>query len=566
MSTLPEPLREHLEQLCVKSHSPAYFLVSRDGLVLKRGGEVDHYGLADVAPSRPVGEHLDVLHGLLPLEGQPLTLPFVQLPNHVYAEIHGVPSADGDWVILLDSGAEAERQQTVQQAMNNLALLQRRESKLLARVERDHADLLAILDQLDVMTVVLDADGRIDFISRRGEELLARTRRDLIGESWRRAFPFADDARETVETALAAPGGDAPPVRCELAVAGRRRYWLELHVRHDPRDSERRLLYGYDISDVYDLRALLQDESTFAGIVGGSAVMQQVFRMIRELAGLDTTVLISGETGTGKELTARAIHYGSRRRDAPFIVVNSAGLSDSLINSELFGHRKGAFTGADANHEGVFEAADGGTILLDEIGDIPMNTQTRILRVLEEREVVRIGETRPRPIDIRVVAATNKDLDEEVRQGRFRQDLLYRVRVARVELPPLRERRQDIPLLVDSFLRRSADTTGKAVEAVGKDTMQYLTRYAWPGNVRELRNAIEYAIIACRGSVLQPGDLPPEITAQPAPSGPRRPYDRDSEKDRILEALDACDGNRAAAAKRLGISRATLYRRMKSCF
>ncbi len=244
--------------------------------------------------------------------------------------------------------------------------------------------------------------------------------------------------------------------------------------------------------------------------------------------------------------------------------MNCAGLADSLINSQLFGHKKGSFTDAVSDQKGVFEAADGGTILLDEIGDIPMNTQTRILRALEQREIVRVGETKPRKVNIRILAATNKNLETEVKKGDFRLDLLYRIRIARVTLPPLRERRDDVPLLVEAFTHDICLEYGLEVPRIERDVLSSMIAYRWPGNVRELRNAIEFALIRCKEGTLRLGDLPPELTAAKSiRSGD--PDAAESDKNRILSALQASNGRRADAAKLLGISRATLYRRMKAC-
>jgi len=315
---------------------------------------------------------------------------------------------------------------------------------------------------------------------------------------------------------------------------------------------------------LYDLRQLLNEKARFHDLVGIGQSMLAVFQLIRDVAGVDATVLIQGETGTGKELVARAIHAASPRKDGPFVVVHCAGLSDSLINSQLFGHRKGAFTDAVRDQVGLFEAANGGTVLLDEIGDIPMNTQTRILRVLEQKEVVRIGETEPRKADIRILAATHKDLAREAESGRFRDDLLYRIRVARVNLPPLRERREDIPVLVEAVLRDARAATGKAIDQVSAEAMRVLMEYEWPGNVRELKNAIEFAVIRCRGSIVELADLPPEVIMPEVRLPVRNGYDPRAEKERILDALKRTGGRREEAAKLLGISRATLYRRMKA--
>jgi len=316
---------------------------------------------------------------------------------------------------------------------------------------------------------------------------------------------------------------------------------------------------------IHDLRGMLETKASFHEMIGGTPEMQALYGLIEQLAEVDSTVLIEGETGTGKDLVARAIHAACTRRDGPLIVVNCAGLSDSLINSQLFGHRKGAFTDAVKDQTGFFEAADGGTIFLDEIGDIPMNTQTRILRTLEQREITRIGDTESRRVDIRILAATNKDLAVEVRAGRFREDLLYRIRVARIMVPPLRRRRQDIPLLINAFLRALRAANGKPVNNVEHDTLRLLVDYHWPGNVRELRNVVEFAYIRCQGGTIRTEDLPPEIVAIRDGRRAARDAGTVDERERLLGALRAANGRRTAAAKLLGISRATFYRRLEAC-
>lgn len=239
-------------------------------------------------------------------------------------------------------------------------------------------------------------------------------------------------------------------LRVTLQAASGRRHAVEVEVFDDPRDAARKLFCLYDVSDLEQLRRQLSRQARFHDLIGRSEAMETVFQLIRDVAPVDTTVLIEGETGTGKELVARAIHAASRRRNGPFVAVNCAGLTESLLASQLFGHRRGAFTGAMEDHKGFFETAHGGTLFLDEIGDVPMAVQTNLLRVLQEREILRVGDSQPRKVDVRVVVATHRDLAAEVAAGRFREDLLYRIRVARIHLPPLRERREDIPLLADT--------------------------------------------------------------------------------------------------------------------
>ena len=276
---------------------------------------------------------------------------------------------------------------------------------------------------------------------------------------------------------------------------------------------------------------------------------------------MDWTVLIEGETGTGKELVARATHFSNHRRDKPFIAVNCAGLTESLLTSQLFGHKRGAFTGAVEDHTGVFERAEGGTLLLDEIGDVSKNVQTSLLRVLEDKEITRLGDSKPRKVDVRVVAATQCDLVEEVKKGHFRADLLYRLRVARITLPPLHERREDIPLLVQTFLRRSRAVTGKPIEDVNEEAMRILMAYPWHGNVRELKSAIEFATLCSQSRLIGAKDLPAEIARHS--QLPSKAVDRHQDKrQHVLGALKAARGNRTLAARHLGISRATLYRHL----
>ncbi len=314
---------------------------------------------------------------------------------------------------------------------------------------------------------------------------------------------------------------------------------------------------------------ILQSElerGRFGKMVGRSTPMRSLYEKIEEIAAGDWTVLIEGETGVGKELVARALHAASPRKNGPFIATNLAGLSDSLVASQLFGHRRGAFTDAVSDQQGLFEAAEDGTLFLDEIGDASETLQVSLLRALEEREVVRIGETTPRKFNVRVIAATNRNLGASAAGGEFRKDLLYRLRVARISIPPLRERGDDIALLAETFLDEARATTGKARIRFAHHTVRRLLTHHWPGNVRELRNAIDHAAIHCKGSTIQQYDLPPEFHEKSTGTGaiPRELSTPDQERDRITEALKQTAGNRSGAARLLGISRATLYRRLES--
>jgi two-component system response regulator HydG len=317
-----------------------------------------------------------------------------------------------------------------------------------------------------------------------------------------------------------------------------------------------------------DLRGQLERTFGIEGIVGQDPKMQRVLALVRQIAPTAASVLILGPSGTGKELIARAVHNLSPRNKRPFVAINCGGMSEGTIESELFGHTKGAFTGAVADREGKFEYANGGTLLLDEVGEMPMATQIKLLRVLEERAVTRLGDNRTRPVDVRVLAATNADLHQKVKDGSFRQDLYFRLKVVTIDLPPLRERRSDIKLLVEHFLQHFRKAHGKDVESIDRDALVALVQYDWPGNVRELRNAVESMVVRAKGNILTRADLPPEIWAP-------LPVDQDGwqflagrtwqdvEKNHIRVTLELCGGNRLKTAKAMGLSERTLYRKIK---
>lgn len=311
------------------------------------------------------------------------------------------------------------------------------------------------------------------------------------------------------------------------------------------------------------------------GIVGRSAAMQRIFRLIDLLRDHDATVLITGESGTGKELVARAIHQTSNRAHAPFVAVNCAAIPAELLESELFGHVRGAFTGAVRDRVGRFEAAQGGTLFLDEIGDLALQLQAKILRALQDRTFERVGDSRTRSVDVRVIAASNANLPKAVAEHRFREDLYYRLRVIPIEIPPLRERREDLPALIDALLHRIGREHGRAQQLAGTASRALLT-YDWPGNVRELANALEYAVTVCSGQTIHLDDLPVDVQARPAtPPAPWHegagpvPFasgyyaEKLDEMRRIRDALIASRFDRSATAAALGLSRTTLWRKMK---
>lgn len=305
----------------------------------------------------------------------------------------------------------------------------------------------------------------------------------------------------------------------------------------------------------------------FDKIVGKNPKILEIFNLLPGLAKTKSTVLIEGESGTGKELIAHAVHYNSPRRDQPFIKVNCGALSEGILESELFGHVKGAFTGSVANKMGRFELADHGTIFLDEIGDISLATQVKLLRVLQEEEFERVGESHPVKVDVRVVAATNKDLKQAMERGLFRQDLYYRLRVVPLFLPPLRERRDDLPLLIDYFVRKFNKEMGKTVEQVSDKTMEMLLNYHYPGNIRELENIIEHALVLCNGNTVLPEHLPRDIQILKTDHleramGREHPLEA-MERELIIKILNQANWNFKETAEKLKISRTTLWRKMK---
>jgi DNA-binding NtrC family response regulator len=325
-------------------------------------------------------------------------------------------------------------------------------------------------------------------------------------------------------------------------------------------------------AQVASLRHEIQGRYAARSMVADAPAMQEVLRQIEAVAGTNATVLVLGESGTGKELVARALHADGKRAAGPFVAVNCGAFAETLLESELFGHEKGAFTGASARHEGAFERAQGGTLFLDEIGISPKAVQARLLRSLEEKEILRVGGREAVKVDARIVAASNRDLDELVEAGEFRHDLLYRLQVVTIRLPPLRERREDIRTLADRFRAAASTEHGRHVESIDASGYERLTAYDWPGNVRELRNVIESAVIMARGPVLRAEDLrvgrQEEVGAAASPAGGRLTIPAattlaDLEREALLQALRRHEGNRQLTADELGISTRTIQRKIR---
>ncbi len=352
---------------------------------------------------------------------------------------------------------------------------------------------------------------------------------------------------------------------------------VELVARAVAKAAERKMLFDRNRQLESALRE--KEGAQGEGLVGNSATIREVTRMIEAVAYSAATVLVTGESGTGKELVARALHARSPRKGHPFVALNCGALTETLLESELFGHVKGAFTGAQRDQKGLFDAADGGTIFLDEIGDIPLATQVRLLRVLQEGEIKRVGSADSVKVDVRIIAATHRDLPKLVKLGKFREDLFYRLNVINIPLPALRERVEDIPLLAHHFLRRYAERLAKKVRALSPEAIELLCGYRWPGNVRELENAIERAVVLCRGEIITPADLPPAVTGRTAPLVREAPTNGDEsawltlsyaaakeqalrrfEKSYVEALMRACDNNISAAARKAGMDRSNFKR------
>jgi PAS domain S-box-containing protein len=426
-----------------------------------------------------------------------------------------------------------------------------------------------ILDSVNEGVFTVSPDFHITAFNRAAERITGISRHEAIGKACCDVFHAsicerACALRRTFQTGRPVFNATAQiinnqglrvPIRISTAIL---------------KDDQGRVIGGVesfqDLSQVEQLQKELESRYTFEDIVGRSNAMMQLFKMLPQVADSGSTVLIEGPSGTGKELFARAIHNLSPRRRRRFVAVNCAALPDTLLESELFGHKAGAFTDARRDKTGRFEWADGGTIFLDEIGDISPAMQVRLLRVLQDRMVEPLGTLRPKAVDIRVVAATNKDLAKLVRAGTFREDLYYRIRVVHVLLPPLKERREDIPLLIDHLVGKFNRLQGKDIAGVSEDVAARLMTYDFPGNVRELENIIEQAFVLCRGGIIEWHHLPPELRphrgTDPTPGGSMNL--QAMEKHFIAESLRICQGNRKKAARELGIDVATLYRKIKA--
>ncbi len=424
----------------------------------------------------------------------------------------------------------------------------------------------AILDSVADGVFTVDEHFRITSFNRAAEEITGVAAEDAEGSYCREVFRanICEEQcalRESIES-------DCPVVNRAVYIVrpdGRR---IPISISASAlRDDDGRVIGGVetfrDLSRIEELERKLQGRFTFQGIISRNPEMQRMFRLLPEIGRSGSTVLIEGPSGSGKELFARAIHDLSGRRDGPFVAVNCGAIPESLLESELFGYVRGAFTGANRDKPGRLAAAAGGTLFLDEIGDLTLPLQVRLLRVLEERTYEPLGSNEPLRADVRVVAATHRDLDRMREEGAFREDLYYRLKVIRLRLPPLVDRKEDIPLLVDHYVSRHARLMGKDVPGVSEAAMAILMAHDWPGNIRELRNALEYAFVVCPGGMIEAEHLPPELRRKvTAHGGPPRSLEEAEARFR-REMLARHDGTRAATARALGIHKTTLGRKMK---
>ena len=448
------------------------------------------------------------------------------------------------------------------------------------QLESSNQRLQAVLDATGDAIGMFDAEGRLQVANQGYEKLLDAAESEL------QQMP-PSDLTARIEARLRSPGlpelgrelfldrtGDLEEEVAEAGDSTPRLFYRSTAPVHNMghivmyRDVSKEVESEQMKAEVLRLRAELGTTYAFDGMVGKSKNMQDLYALMQRAAEGDITVLVQGESGTGKELVAKLIHYNSPRKTGPFVAVNCAAIPETLIESELFGHERGAFTGAVTRRVGQFEHAQGGTVLLDEIGDMPIALQAKLLRVLEEREIQRVGGTATIPIDIRVIAATNRDLESAVKDGGFRADLFYRLAAFPLVIPPLREHRADIPLLVSHFLQDYAERADESVRGISPAALQTLLAYDWPGNVRELRNAIERALLLETTDRLQVSNLPPQLAAVvPSPTDPEDPAQplslQEAERRAVVHALEASDWNITKAAQVLNVNRVTLYRKLR---
>ena len=433
---------------------------------------------------------------------------------------------------------------------------------MISKILADKKNLERVLDNLKIGIIAHDLNRHIFYFNKEAERITGYNRKEVLGKDCHKVFgePFCggqcsfcgdkpdfEDKREYSNNIVTKNGES-------------RRIEMSLTMMKDKKDQDFGVLASLvDVTEMLNLSMKAHELTSFSGIVAKDSKMMTVFRQIQDVAGYNYPVHISGETGTGKELVASAIHHESHRSGAPFVPINCGALPESLIESELFGHVKGAFSGAIRDKKGRFELADKGTIFLDEVAELSRQMQVKLLRFLQDGMFEKVGGENTVHVNVRVISATNKDLKKEVQQKKFRKDLFYRLNVIPIHLPPLRERRNDIPLLVDHFLKEAGEMHKNKPPKISKEAISVMMGYHWPGNVRELQNAIQFAIVNCSGDTIFPQNLPMELKDQSI-LGPSRGASRKLNVENVKTALIKTGGNKARAARILGVGRATLYR------
>jgi PAS domain S-box-containing protein len=446
-------------------------------------------------------------------------------------------------------------------------------SQLLDRIRYDEHRLKLILDNLDIGVFTVNRGGYITSFNSMAETVTGYEREEVLGQP-HQMLTGCDQPGETCGLAESIESGKGlANLHRRLFTKDGRRLPIRANfmaLRNEAGEIIGGLETFQDLSLIQQLNRAISNQYIFDDMVGKDALMQQLFEILPVVADSEANVLIEGPTGTGKDLLAKIIHNGSRRKDRPFVKVNCAALPDNLLESELFGYVKGAFTGADRDKPGRFQEADGGSIFLDEIADMPISLQAKLLRVLEDKEFYPLGGRQLCRVDVRIIAATNQVLENLVREKTFREDLFYRLNVMRLELPPLKKRRGDISLLINNFIKQYNITKGTAVSRIAEDAMEILLNYDYPGNIRELENMIEHACVLCQGEVIERRHLPMYLQAtSDHPEGeiisrPDVALGRDQwERERLLEVLKEHRWHRQKAAEALGVDRTTLWRKMK---
>ncbi len=444
---------------------------------------------------------------------------------------------------------------------------------LVNRIHYGERSFRIILDNLDVGIFAVNRGGHITFFNHQAEKISGFDRRQVLGKSCSIIFEgesahdmcllkesIADGStRQSRQGKMITKDGETIPVRANY-----------LALRNEKGAIVGGLVTFHDLTLVRQLNRAISAKYSFHDMIGKDPGMQKIFEMVNVVAATDATILIEGATGTGKDLLAGIIHSASRRADKPLVKVNCSAIPDNLLESEMFGYAKGAFTGADRDKPGRFNEADGGTIFLDEIGELPLALQAKLLRVIEDREFYPLGSRRTEKVDVRIISATNRNLERLVAKRQFREDLYYRLNVFRIELPDLKERRVDLPLLIHHILRRISAARDDRRVGISEAAMEILLNYSYPGNVRELENILEHALIICREDFIEPRHLPAYLHKKKTARKPDQIYGAPNgaaldrrERDRLLDALQQADWNRKKAAAALGINRTTLWRKMK---